>query len=1152
LPLGGAKQRAVLALLLLHANEVVSTDRLIDELWGDSPPESAANMLQGYVSHLRKALEPGRGRGEHELIVSRVPGYVLQIRPDQLDAERFERLSTEGRRLLADREADAAAKRLRAALALWRGGALDDLAYEAFARADIDRLEELRLQTLEDRIDADLALGRHGALVAELRELVDRHPLRERLRAQLMAALYRYGRQAEALAVYRDARRVLLDELGVEPGPALRGLEQAILRQDPALGAPAPPPAPLAARVGRRRPLLVGAAALAGVVLGVVLAFGRSGGAKAVVVKPHSVAVIDPSRNALVDDIAVGAYPGPLTADDEFVYVGNTGDATLSRIFPDKREVYDTGSLSRAIDLVAVDKHLWAADGGVVGHTLAPPGTVLDYDLLTARARTIRLGPPVEGDEEQTTIAADAVRGEIWAGNKDSQTVTQLAPATMATIHGIAPGGLAVVRGADGRDTVWASDPNRNLVVRIDAATKQIVQRIRIAGFPSRVAADARALWVIDRGYAGVEWKPTRFTKPALWRIDPMSNRPVVRIPLPLTPIRVALGAGSVWVTAERVLSYDGATADATLLRVDLATNRIVRRIPLHTRHRRDRGQPRPRLGGRAAFAIGALTARIFGLCLSRSGYVDLRGYRTWYRVAGPALPQVPPIQAVEPAHLRHRCIAGGDSSVRATLPVVVNSDATRVSWSKRRSRSQGRRSVSLYLQSMSPRGTQLVSSGVVAALLLGAPASGAEARQSSSCDVPGALPSPPTPRPHYALSVRVRSSLRAVTGSLTVTFTAPPDHGTDRLVFRLWPNGSRYASAGARLSVSRVREGRRALPVADPDPTTLVVARPLAAGGQVVVSMDWRLVLPRESGLRIKGGGRSVRLGSFFPLLAWDGNDWALDPPTRLPSAEAWTTPTADFDVRVTHPRRLRALASGQQVGSGTWRARAVRDFTLSLGHFTVVKGTAHVPGPVHVTVGLESVPGAAPARVFLQRAIRSLDRYSVLYGPYPWSAYTVVAMADLTGLTGGLEYPTLVYQPATSENVPHETAHQWFYSLVGNDQAHDPWLDEGLVTWAEAAVNGTPPFPDATIPPEVANKIGEPMSFWDQFDPRRYFLGTYLQTYRALLSIGPRSQVDCALRLYVLRNAYRVARPRDLLDALQGFFPDAEQKLEAHGAHF
>jgi len=572
----------VLALLLLHANEVVSTDRLIDDLWGDSPPESAANMLQGYVSHLRKTLEPGSHRGEDEVLVSRPPGYVLKIQPDQVDAERFERLTGEGRQALNDGDAAAAADRLRAALALWRGGALDDLAYEEFARADIDRLDELRLQTLEDRIDADLALGRHDRLVGELRELVDRHPLRERLRAQLMAAFYRCGRQAEALEVYRDGRRTLRDQLGIEPGPALRELERAILRQDPALGAPASPPVPIAARIRRRWPLLVGAVVLVASAFAAVLAFGHSGSAKAVVVKPHSVVVIDPSKNALVQDIPVGGYPGPLATDDDFVYVSNIGDATFSRILPDKRKVYDTGSLSRAIDLAVVNKHLWAADGGVAGHTPAPPGTVMDYDLLSAQSRTIRLGPSIEGDEE-TTIAADRGGAEVWAGNKDSETVTQLEPSTRAKIHGVAPGGLAVVAGQGLRETVWASDPTRNRVVRIDAIAGRIVRQIPIGGFPSRLAADAGAVWVIARGFGGSEWAPTRGTKPVLWRIDPAANGGVARIRLPLTPIRVALGAGSVWVTAERVLSSDGSTVDAAVLRIDPATNRIVGRIALHT-----------------------------------------------------------------------------------------------------------------------------------------------------------------------------------------------------------------------------------------------------------------------------------------------------------------------------------------------------------------------------------------------------------------------------------------------------------------------------------------------------------------------------------------------------------------------------------------
>src|SRR5919197_6159345 len=239
----------------------------------------------------------------------------------------------------------------------------------------------------------------------------------------------------------------------------------------------------------------------------------------------------------------------------------------------------------------------------------------------------------------------------------------------------------------------------------------------------------------------------------------------------------------------------------------------------------------------------------------------------------------------------------------------------------------------------------------VVAIFFPKATARTAEARFGQQpCGVASLLPPPPAPRPHYVLRVQVLPGLRTVKGALTVTFTAPTERGTDRLILRLWPNGGPYASAGAHLFVSRVREGNRPLPVSYPDPTTLVIARPVAAGEQVVVSMNWRLLLPREGGLRMKGGGRSVRLGSFFPLLAWDGNDWALDPPTKLP-AEAWTTPTADFDVRVSHPAGLRVLASGHAVGRGRWHAEAVRDFALALGHFKIVTGTAHVPAPVRVT---------------------------------------------------------------------------------------------------------------------------------------------------------------------------------------------------------
>ena len=211
--------------MLIRANEVVSAERLADELWDTGPPQSVANALHYHVSQLRKTLTPS------DVIVTQEPGYLIRVGEDELDLYRFERLVRDAQ----EAEPDLAARLLRDALGLWRGPALADLANAPFAQAEIRRLEELRLAALERRVEADLALGRHPELVAELQMLVQAHPLREPLRAALMRALYGSGRQVEALEVYRETRRLLVDELGIEPSPALHELEQAILRQDPVL-----------------------------------------------------------------------------------------------------------------------------------------------------------------------------------------------------------------------------------------------------------------------------------------------------------------------------------------------------------------------------------------------------------------------------------------------------------------------------------------------------------------------------------------------------------------------------------------------------------------------------------------------------------------------------------------------------------------------------------------------------------------------------------------------------------------------------------------------------------------------------------------------------------------------------------------------------
>ena len=220
--LGGPRQRTLLGILLLRRGEVVSSDRLIDQLWGESPPATAAKTLQGYVSHLRKA--PG-----NDVLLTRSGGYVLAAAPGQVDAERFEALAADARHALAGGDAAGARALLGSALALWRGEALADLAYEPFAQGEIARLEEARLAALEDRIDVDLVLGQHRGVVGELETLVGLHPHRERLLGQLMLGLYRSGRHADALDLYRRGRRALADELGLEPGAELRALEQRIL-----------------------------------------------------------------------------------------------------------------------------------------------------------------------------------------------------------------------------------------------------------------------------------------------------------------------------------------------------------------------------------------------------------------------------------------------------------------------------------------------------------------------------------------------------------------------------------------------------------------------------------------------------------------------------------------------------------------------------------------------------------------------------------------------------------------------------------------------------------------------------------------------------------------------------------------------------------
>src|SRR5437763_6753201 len=273
--LAAAKPRALLAVLLLDRNRVVSVGRLVEDLWGDEPPETATKALQGYVSQLRKALGADR-------LLTKPPGYSLRVEAGELDLDRFERLLREGRELLGSGEFKAAAKRLAEALELWRGTPFAEFESEPFARDAGARLEDARLAALEERIEVDLALGRHARLVSELEQLVAQEPLRERPRAQLMLALYRSGRQADALELYRRTRETLSEELGIEPGLELQELERRMLQHDPELERPRPAPRPPAegapVPIARRQQVLVLAALALAVVAAVIAAIALTAG----------------------------------------------------------------------------------------------------------------------------------------------------------------------------------------------------------------------------------------------------------------------------------------------------------------------------------------------------------------------------------------------------------------------------------------------------------------------------------------------------------------------------------------------------------------------------------------------------------------------------------------------------------------------------------------------------------------------------------------------------------------------------------------------------------------------------------------------------------------------------------------------------------
>ena len=563
LPLGSPKQRALLGLLLVHANEAIPRERLIEELWGDTAPKTVKAVLNVYLSRLRRLLADGTGE---QLLVTQAAGYVLSVQAEGLDAGRFETLLERGRRELASGEAERASATLHDALALWRGPPLADLAFEPFAQPEIARLEELRLTAIEARIEADLGLGHHEALVAELENLVVAHPYREGLRAQLMLALYRSGRQAEALETYRRARRAFSEELGIEPGPRLQELEGAILRHDPSLESPSPETTRTEEeesietfgqrpRFLSRRTVSLAAALLLAIVAALVAAarFSSGDSPEPVVLAGDSVAVIDPETDTIVGEIPVGDRPTGPAVGEGSVWVGNRDDNTLLRIDPKSLDVM------RIIGLGVAPSDVEVGAGSV--WVLSDQALLRVDPAINRVVATVPLPPAIgTGRWSRIEVGANAV---FVCSCGAPGGVARVDPATTSVVT---VRRVPIWATAYGGDALWAiTGWEQDTIERIDPKTN-VVQSLPLprlgetSGWRYRMAVAGRTTWLLAPA--------------SLWRVDSATGRFLGSVPLPHSEGgSLAAGDGAVWI----------ANSEGVVLRIDADSQVVAKTIPLGT-----------------------------------------------------------------------------------------------------------------------------------------------------------------------------------------------------------------------------------------------------------------------------------------------------------------------------------------------------------------------------------------------------------------------------------------------------------------------------------------------------------------------------------------------------------------------------------------
>ena len=584
-PVRTGRQRAVLAILLLHANETVSMDRLVDALWGDEAPPTARKVVQNAVSQLRKTLDVGPGE---PALLTEGRGYRLRVDAGELDAERFEALLDAGRRARSDGDPAGARELLCEALALWRGPPFADAADDAFAQSEVARLEELRLMAVEERIDADLALGLRADLVAELEALSARNPLRERLAGQWMLALYRDGRQPEALDVYQRVRRGLVGDLGLEPGPALRRLHEAILRQDSALELPTRES--IAAEGVRRRSSGARRIAVAGAVLVVVagaaaLAVMHDGGSSAGLSEAagNSLVAIDPATNRIVAEVPVGAAPINVAVGAGAAWTLSADEGTVSRVEFGAKTVRTVATGAVPIDLTVGGGALWVVQAKNPGGPLATtdltntPAALARLDPLSGVARaTIALPVPTRSAfvAQRSQLVAVA-GGAVWAigtgGWVHRLDLRSGHLSTRRSVGRLDNVGLGIATG-DGQ--LWIHDFKN--VVRLGLRSGRVLSRVAVpTDYLSAMAVGAGAVWLTAPG-DGAVWRvdPKRLVartiavEPgvdsiavgagAVWaansvrgtvdRIDPTSNRVTAHVVVGNTPRAVAVAQGRVWV----------------------------------------------------------------------------------------------------------------------------------------------------------------------------------------------------------------------------------------------------------------------------------------------------------------------------------------------------------------------------------------------------------------------------------------------------------------------------------------------------------------------------------------------------------------------------------------------------------------------------